>query len=205
MKGRRHLTPQEIKQQMNLIARESRMAERSTWTAMSIMFGYSMMKGAGFKGKRINDVIQKVNELYEECEKDPERIKAIQDKVEEKTGSKYEGVEYTDDEIQFKKGTYAWQYNAIQIPIQNRINAECLKYMLLFNFALIEMHGFGFERLERVNNVFETIRSKYVTEKQMLIQIRRELYEDAGILMQNPEDTLDTKYEGSLMLGKVVC
>ncbi len=181
------------------------MAERSTWTAMSIMFGYSMMKGAGFKGKRINDVIQKVNELYEECENDPERMTSIKEIVEKKTGSQYENAEYTDDEIQFKKGTYAWQYNAMQIPVQNRINMECFKYMLLFNYALIEMHGFGFERLERVNNVFETIRSKYVTEKQMLIQIRRELYEDAGILMQNPEDTLDTRYEGSLMLGKVVC
>ena len=48
--GKRHLTPAEIKDQCKRIARESRMADRTPWTAMGIICSYVIMRREGFKG-----------------------------------------------------------------------------------------------------------------------------------------------------------
>ena len=48
--GNRHLTPAEIKEQCKRIARESRMADRTPWTAMGIICSYVIMRREGFKG-----------------------------------------------------------------------------------------------------------------------------------------------------------
>lgn len=52
--GKRHLTPAEIKDQCKRIARESRMADRTPWTAMGIICSYVIMRREGFKGQRIS-------------------------------------------------------------------------------------------------------------------------------------------------------
>lgn len=204
MRGRRHLTPQEIMKQQNMIAREARMAERSTWTTMAVMFGWSMMQGLGFRGKRIIDVVNRVNELHEELEKHPELFQQYKDIVEQKTGSEYYHVDYSTDEITAKKGTYAYQYNAVQIPIQNKINRDCLNYMILYNYALVEK-GYGAVRLERMNSAFESIREPFKSQKAVLEKYRRELYEIAGVWFEDPADPKGSKqFSGSLMTGKVV-
>lgn len=64
--GKRHLTPKEIMAQCKAVAREKRMAERTPWTAMSIMCSYVIMKKEGFKGQRILRITNKVNELEEQ-------------------------------------------------------------------------------------------------------------------------------------------
>ena len=64
--GRRHLTPWEIKEQCKRIARESRMAYASPWTAMGIVCGYTLYKSEGFKGPRISKVITRIDELTRE-------------------------------------------------------------------------------------------------------------------------------------------
>lgn len=204
--GKRHLTPQEIMKQQNLIAREARMAERSTWTAMAVMFGWSMMHGLGFRAKRITDVVSRVNELHDLIEDNPDLFKKYKDIVEQKTGSQYYHVDYSTDEIAWKKGTYAYQYNAVQIPIQNKINRDCLNYMILYNYVLIEKYGYGSVRLERMNSAFESIREPFKDQKSVLGKYRAELYEIAGVWFGDPEDPKgSTKFSGSLMTGKVVC
>ena len=61
--GKRHLTPAEIKEQCKRIARESRMADRTPWTAMGIICSYVIMRREGFKGQRISRLANKVNEM----------------------------------------------------------------------------------------------------------------------------------------------
>lgn len=63
MGKKRHLTPAEIKEQCKRIARESRMADRTPWTAMGIMLSYVIMRKEGFKGQRISRIANKVNEM----------------------------------------------------------------------------------------------------------------------------------------------
>ena len=64
--GKRHLTPKEIMAQCKAVARESRMAERTPWTAMGIICAYVIMKKEGFKGQRILRITNRVNELEEQ-------------------------------------------------------------------------------------------------------------------------------------------
>ena len=61
--GRRHLTPKEIIAQCKAVARESRMADRTPWSAMGIMLSYVIMKREGFKGQRILRITNRVNEM----------------------------------------------------------------------------------------------------------------------------------------------
>lgn len=65
MKKRRHLTPKQICAQCNAIAREKRMADRSPWSAMSIVCPYVIMKCEGFKGQRILRIINRIKEMEE--------------------------------------------------------------------------------------------------------------------------------------------
>lgn len=67
--GRRHLTPQEIIAQCKAVARETRMSDRSPWSAMGVMLSYVIMKREGFKGQRILRVTSKVNAMEEEWRK----------------------------------------------------------------------------------------------------------------------------------------
>ena len=84
--GKRHLTPREIIAQCNMIARESRMAERAPWTAMGIMCSFVIMRKEGFKGKRISCIANRVNEMEAEWQKGNVDLKEISKKLFDKAG-----------------------------------------------------------------------------------------------------------------------
>lgn len=198
--GRRHLTRDEIIQQCKHIAREKRMANRTPWTAMSIMCSYVIMKQEGFKGQRIAKITGRVNEMEAQYDNGDIDLKQISDKLFEKAEWTIEYERYTEKDIKFKKGTFEYWFDSIQIEPQNTINEQATRYMLFFFIALMEEYGFGKERLTRVKEYMLNLLSEYQENKECVKNWSKELYEDAGVLVEMPIDPL-TQTVGSIMTG----
>lgn len=199
--GKRHLTPREIINNCNMIARESRTRSRSTWTAMSILLGYATMKAHGFKGKRINDLIQIMNGYEDQYEAGTLDLADMQERMYQKAGWKIEYVAYQESDIRGKKGSYDYWYDSVQLPIQNDINRIATCYLTFYFNALIDKHGFGKDRLEKVYDEFINVLKVYENDKSIIDKCKLELLEDGGIYFENPIDPL-TQTSGSLLTGR---
>lgn len=198
--GKRHLTPQEIIKQCNKIAREKRMAGRTPWTAMSIMCSYVIMKKEGFKGLRISKVTGRVNEMESLFDKGEISLQNISEKLYDKAEWTIEHKKYTENDIVAKKGTYQYWLDSVQIDPQNIINEQATRYMLFFYTALMDEYGFGKERLTRVKDYMLELLSEYQQNRCCVEDWSRELYENAGVVVEMPIDPL-TQTKGSVMTG----
>ena len=198
--GKRHLTPQEIIAQCKAVARESRMADRTPWTAMGIMCAYVVMKSEGFKGQRIMKLTNRINEMEAEWDNGGIDLKAISDRLMEKAGWTIEYQAYTEADITAKKGSYKYWIDQKQIAPQNTINEQATRYMLFFFTALIDEYGFGKERLTRVEEYMNGLLLKYQKDKTTVHEWKKALLEEAGVVMEMPVDPL-TQTSGSMMTG----
>lgn len=72
--------------------------------------------------------------------------------------------------------------------------------MLFFFNALMEEYGFGKERLTRVKEYMLNLLSEYQENKECVKKWSKELYQDAGVLVEMPVDPL-TQTAGSIMTG----
>lgn len=198
MAKRRHLTPREICAQCNAIARESRMADRTPWSAMGIMCSYVIMKKEGFKGQRIAKITNKVNEMEELWSQGKISLEEVSKKLYDKAEWTIEYQKYTEADITAKKGTYQYWLDSIQIGPQNAINEQSTRYMLFFFTALMEEYSFGKERLTRVEEYLNTLLRDYQQDKTTVREWKKALYEDAGVVVEMPVDPL-TQTQGSLM------
>lgn len=106
--GKRHLTPQEIIRQCNMVARESRMADRTPWTAMGIMCAYVIMRKEGFKGQRILRITNRINEMEEQWSNGKVDMKEISQRLMDKADWTIEHQKYTEADIRAKKGSYQY-------------------------------------------------------------------------------------------------
>ena len=195
----RHLTRNEIIEQCKRVARQNRTGSRAMWTAMCIMCGYALLKSEGFKGQRISNVTKKVNEMYEEYEKGNLDIDILNNRLLDKAEFSFKHEDYTESEITEKKGTYAHWIIERQIAPQNEINKQSIEYMIMFFNALIDLYGFGKERLNRVFEQIEKERSLYDSGKASIEEWRKELMEDAGIVFEEPIDPLTQKNDDGRM------
>lgn len=189
--GKRHLTPQEIMRQCNRIAREKRICNRSTWTAISILMAHAVWKSEGFKGKRLNALVQKSNEFEELYQEGKVSMDELSNKLWDKAEWKVVYEPYTEADIIHRKGSFDHWFDSVQIPIQNEINELATRYMTYFYNALIEMHGFGKVRLGRVNAAFEEVLNTYKYDKSIIDQCKKDLAYDAGIVFESPKDSKD--------------
>lgn len=198
--GKRHLTPKEICAQCKAIARESRMAERTPWTAMGIMCSYVIMKCEGFKGQRILRIANKVNDM--ECLWSDGKIdlKEVSKRLYDKADWTIEHKTYSEADITAKKGSYRYWLDSVQITPQNTINEQATRYMLFFFTALMDEYGFGKERLTRVEEYLNKLLLDYQTDKTTVKGWSKALIQDAGVVMEMPIDPL-TQTRGSLMTG----
>lgn len=196
--GKRHLTPKEIIAQCNAIARESRMADRTPWTAMGIMCSYVIMRVEGFKGQRILRIANKVNALEEEWTSGKVDLKEISNRLNDKADWTIEHKAYTMDDITAKKGSYKYWLDSKQIAPQNTINEQATRYMLFFFTALMDEFGFGKERLTRVEEYINNLLLEYQQDKTTVRGWSKALLEEAGVVMEMPIDPL-TQTRGSLM------
>lgn len=198
---KRHLTPQEIIAQCKAVAREKRMADRTPWSAMSIMCSYVIMKKEGFKGQRILRLTNKVNEMEEEWSKGKIDLKAVSQRLYDKAEWTIEYKEYQESDITAKKGSYQYWLDAKQIEPQNTINAQATRYMLFFFTALMDEYGFGKGRLTRVEEYIGELLRAYQEDKTTVHSWKKALFEEAGVVVEMPIDPL-TQTRGSLMTGE---
>lgn len=200
MAKRRHLTPKEIMAQCKAVARESRMADRTPWTAMGIMCAYVIMKVEGFKGQRILKIANRINEMEEKWSAGDIDLKDVSKRLYDKAEWTIEYKEYTEEDITAKKGSYQYWLDSVQIGPQNTINKQATRYMLFFFNALIDEYGFGKERLTRVEEYMNKLLLDYQTDKTTVHSWKKALFDEAGVVMEMPIDPL-TQREGSMMTG----
>lgn len=198
--GRRHLTPREIAEQCKAVARETRMAERSPWTAMGIICGYTLLKSEGFKGQRIAKITNAVNRMEEEYGNGKIDIKEISKQLMDKADWTVEYVEYTEADIKAKKGTYQYWLDQKQIDPQNRINKVATRYMLFMFKTLMDEYGYGRDRLTRVQEYMNKILLEYQQQKYTVNDWRLALLNETGVVFEQPIDPL-TQTSGSMMTG----
>ena len=198
--GKRHLTPAEIKEQCKRIARESRMADRTPWTAMGIICSYVIMRREGFKGQRISRLANKVNEMEADWSAGKIDLKEISQRLMDKAGWSIEYKAYTEDDITARKGSYQYWLDKQQIGPQNTINEQATRYMLFFFTALMDEYGFGKDRLTRVEEYMNELLLSYQQDKTIVREWSHALLTEAGVVMEPPVDPL-TQTAGSIMTG----
>lgn len=194
----RHYTREEIIRQCKAIAREKRMAERTPWTVMGIICGYTLLKSEGFKGKRIAGICAKVDEYEKLCDEGKLTAERIREEMMERAEWTVEWEAYTPADITAPKGSFRYWLDLVQIDPQNRINETAARYMLFFFKALNELHGYGKVRLTRVQEAMNGAVQEYRYNKDVITKWKQALYEDAGICFGNPIDPL-TRESGSML------
>lgn len=199
-KGRRHLTPYEIKEHCKSIAREKRMADRTPWTITAIVSAYVLMQQEGFKGKRIAHVTGKINELEEKWTEGSIKLEDIQQRLQNKADWSIVGNVYKEDDIKARKGSFMYWLDSKQIEAQNVMNEQAARYLLFFYNTLMEEYGYGKERLTRIQNYMDSILPEYQVDKSVLTKWRKALLDEAGVVMELPVDPL-TQTSGSIMTG----
>lgn len=200
MKKKRHLTPYEIKEQYKAIAKEKRMADRSPWSAMSIICPYVVLKSEGFKGKRISKLISKITEYEEEWLQGNVNLDDYREKLKLKAEWTLEFNQWTEADITARKGSYRYWLDKVQLDPQNQINKNAERYMLFFFAALIEEYGYGKERLTRVEEYMNRLLLDYQENKTSIREWKETLLKEAGIVVEMPVDPL-TQTSGSIMTG----
>lgn len=198
MGKKRHLTPAE--EQCKRIARESRMADRTPWTAMGIMLSYVIMRKEGFKGQRISRIANKVNEMEADWADGKIDLKEISKRLYDKADWTIEYKAYTVDDITARKGSYQYWLDSKQIAPQNTINEQATRYMLFFFTALMDEYGFGKDRLTRVEEYMNELLLQYQEDKTTVREWSRALLAEVGVVMEPPVDPL-TQTAGSIMTG----
>ena len=198
--GKRHLTPQEIMAQCNQVARESRMAERSPWTAMGIICGYVLLKSEGFKARRIVRITNAIEEMERKYDHGELTTEEVSQRLMDKAEWTVECQEYTEADIRAKKGTYQYWIDQKQIAPQNAINKMATRYMLFMFTALMDEYGYGKDRLTRVQEYMNNLLLDYQQDKTTVMEWRRTLLEETGVVFEPPIDPL-TQTAGSMMTG----
>jgi hypothetical protein len=167
---------------------------------MSIICSYAAMKSEGFKGQRLQKIVTRVNELQSEYDAGRVDLEEISKKLYERAEWTITHEKYTKADITAKKGSFDYWLDEKQIDPQNAINEQATRYMLFFFTALIEIYGFGKERLTRIQEKINEMLQLYQQDKVTVRQWKKELLDDAGIYFENPVDPL-TQKSGSLMTG----
>lgn len=198
--GKRHLTPREIMAQCKAVARETRMCERSPWTAVGIICAYTLLKSEGFKAQRIVKVTSKIDEMDKQFDNGEITLEELKQRLMDKAEWSIECKEYTEEDIKVKKGTYQYWITQKQIEPQNVINSQATKYLLFMYNTLIDEFGYGKDRLTRVQEKMNELFIDYQKDKTTVSGMCQTLLDETGIVFELPIDPL-TQEKGSNLTG----
>lgn len=206
-KKKHHSKPHYNKRQiMNLctgVAREVRMAQGSSYTAMHILCLHLLLKELGFKQQRLSKVAEYVNKM----EQDWLNYKIDEADMEKRLKEKAEWVveykEYQESDITSRKGSFDYMLDKRQLEPQNLINRIATRHLNEFFLAMVDLHGYGKERLERLETALHKSIEEYQYNKRMVVEMRKDLA-DEGILIEDPIDPLTGKHTISCMAGTMV-
>lgn len=200
MARRRHLTPKEICANCNMIAREKRMSNRTPWSVMAVMCSYAMLTIEGYKAKRLLALNSKVNEMEEAYDRGEIDIELVRKSLYEKAEWTFDFATYTEDDIKYRKGSFEYWFDSVQIEAQNNINNQAMRYMLFYFNALIDLHRFGKERLTRIYDLLQKMLKEYQTNREKMVDWQQALMDETGLVFDMPIDPL-TQTAGSVMTG----
>lgn len=194
---RKHFSKAEILAMCNRVARETRMCERTPYTAMPLICLYTMLESESWKQTRLANLATQINEYkekYDNGELDRERLKK---RLFDKAEFDVEFKEYTVDDITSHTKFLRW-IDEKQIAPQNTINELSTEYMLFFFNALMDS-GYGKDRLQRVSNKMMDILNRYVEDKLLLKEMTDALF-DVGIAIEQPIDPVTQTVGSSLTM-----
>ena len=187
----RHLTREEIIKNCAKVAREKRIANRSAWTAMGNMCGYSMLKSEKFSGQKIAKICSKIDVLEEEYSNNKIDLKKVSDDLMKKADWTIEYIPYEEKDAYGKKGSFEKYFNRESNNACNIVNEYCSRYLLFFFKVLIDDYGFGKIRLTRVKDYLNMIREAYANDNSELKKWKNELLDEAGLVYENPIDPIN--------------
>lgn len=201
--GKKRRTKAEILSACNQLARETRMAERTTNTSMQIICSYALWKSKNFGAKRLHDVILLVDEYENKYMEGKIDLKEMSNKLkDEYWGKSVEYIPYTEKDITVKKNSFDYLIDSKEIVLMNRINDFASRYMIFFFTALAEKHGYREGRIESVYKEMMKHLELYQYDKTTVAEWRKELMDYVGIVFENPLDPTDGT-RGSFLMGVV--
>lgn len=187
--GKRHLTPQEIKAHMNLIAKEKRCQYQSPYTATGIICAYSVYKLYGYKKARIMRLTEEIAELEQKWDRYEIELEPYVERLKNTAGWAIEQVDYTDADIKHPKGSFDWYMDHVQIDIENTINVCATRYLTWFYNCMID-RGFGEKRLEDLCEEVSKNINEYRFNRGVLQMMQAELL-NIGVFFERPKDPKD--------------
>ncbi|MCR5755536.1 MAG: hypothetical protein K6G30_12095 [Acetatifactor sp.] len=176
------------------------MCNRTPWTAMGIICGYTLLKSEGFKAQRIVRVTNCVGEMEKRFDQGKITVEEVSKRLMDKADWTVEYVEYTEADIRAKKGSYQYWLDQKQLAPQNAINKQSTRYMLFMFAALMDEFGYGKDRLTRVQEFMNNLLLDYQQDKVTVMEWHKALLEETGVVFEPPIDPL-TQTAGSMMTG----
>lgn len=179
----KHLTKDELLQQLKHTANVRRKASSAPFTGMAIMGNYILWKTEGWYQKRLAEYNQRVREYYDS---DPD-IRGLSERLFDKTDFTIEVECHKAQDNRYKK-SQGYRYNMEQklMEAEDEINLCSQKYLLIHFNVLIDM-GYGKKRLNRVKDAMN-LKLKEVGDPmgKGAMEMRQELIDGVGIVIEMP-------------------
>lgn len=179
----RHLTRDELLQQLKHTANVRRKAASAPFTGMAILGNYVLWKTEGWRQKRLAEYNERVRYYYNS---DPD-IKVLSDRLFEKSEFTVEVRYHQEQDNRYKKShRYHHDMEKKLMDAEDEINRCSQKYLLIHFNVLMDM-GYGRKRLIRVkdamNQMLEDIGDPMGKDAMVL---RQELMDGVGIIIEMP-------------------
>lgn len=179
----KHLTRDELLQQLKHTANVRRKAASASFTGMAILGNYVLWKTEGWYQKRLAEYNQRVRKYYDA---DPD-IKALSGRLFEKSEFTVE-VQYHQEQDNRYKKSHRYRYGMEQklMDAEDEINRCSQKYLLIHFNVLMDL-GYGKKRLIRVKDAMNQ-KLKEVGDPmgKGAMEMRQELMDGVGIIIEMP-------------------
>lgn len=179
----KHLTRDELLQQLKHTANVRRKAASAPFTGMAILGNYVLWKTEGWYQKRLDEYNQRVRDYYDS---DPD-IRRLSERLFDKTDFTVEVQYHQKQDNRYKKsGGYRHSMEQKLMEAEDEINRCSQKYLLIHFNVLMDM-GYGKKRLNRVKDAM----NRKLTEVsdpmgEGAMEMRQELMDGVGIIVEMP-------------------
>lgn len=179
----KHLTRDELLQQLKHTANVRRKAASAPFTGMAILWNYVLWKTEGWYQKRLTEYNERVRHYYDS---DPD-IKVLSDRLFEKSEFTVEVQYHQEKDNQYKKSRrYRHDMEQKLMDAEDEINRCSQKYLLIHFNVLMDV-GYGKKRLIRVKDAMNQ-KLKEVGDPmgKGAMEMKQELMDGVGIIIEMP-------------------
>ena len=179
----KHLTRDELLQQLKHMANVRRKAASAPFTGMAILGNYVLWKTEGWYQKRLVEYNERVGKYYDV---DPD-IRVLSDRLYDVTDFTVE-VEYHKAQDNRYKKSHGYRHDMEQklMDAEDEINRCSQKYLLIHFNVLMDM-GYGKKRLIRVKDAMNRkLKEAGDPMGKCVMEMRQELMDGVGIIIEMP-------------------